>query len=72
MDPQHITSEWLSSILGDSVTITAERRIGDGLVGMNMRYELAVPAGSSLPRSIIAKLPSPDPTSRATGVALRN
>ncbi|MEY4339392.1 MAG: hypothetical protein RLZ14_1242 [Actinomycetota bacterium] len=72
MDPQHITSDWLSSILGESVAITGERRIGDGLVGMNMRYELAVPAGSDLPTSIIAKLPSPDPTSRATGVALRN
>jgi hypothetical protein len=72
MDPQHITSDWLSSILGDTVTIVGERRIGDGLVGMNMRYELAVPTGSDLPHSIIAKLPSPDPTSRATGVALRN
>jgi hypothetical protein len=72
VDPQQITSEWLSGVLGAPVRITAERRIGDGLVGMNMRYALEVPEGSGLPDSIIAKLPSPDPTSRATGVALRN
>lgn len=72
MDPQQITSEWLSGVLGAPVTITAEKRIGDGLVGMNMRYALSVPEGSGLPSSIIAKLPSPDDTSRATGIALRN
>lgn len=72
MTPEQITSEWLSGVLGADVTITGDRRIGDGLVGMNVRYELAVPVGSGVPTSIIAKLPSPDPTSRATGVALRN
>ncbi len=72
MAPEEITSDWLSTVLGADVTITGDRRIGDGLVGMNVRYELAVPAGSDLPTSIIAKLPSPDPTSRATGVSLRN
>lgn len=72
MAPEEITSAWLSNILGDDVSITGERRIGDGLVGMNIRYELAVPTGSELPSSIIAKMPSPDPTSRATGIALRN
>ena len=51
---------------------TADQRIGDGLVGMNVRYSLQVPDGSGLPSSIIAKLPSPDPTSRATGISLRN
>ena len=72
MDPQQITSEWLSGVLGAPVTITADQRIGDGLVGMNIRYSLQVPDGSGLPASIIAKLPSPDPTSRATGISLRN
>jgi len=72
MAPEQITSEWLSEKLGDDVAITGQRRIGDGLVGMNIRYELAVPAASELPTSIIAKMPSPDPTSRATGIALRN
>jgi len=72
MAPEEITSEWLSKVLGADVAVTGERRIGDGLVGMNMRYELVVPAGSGLPSSLIAKLPSPNPTSRATGIALRN
>lgn len=72
MDPQEITSDWLSGVLGAPVTIVADQRIGDGLVGMNIRYSLRVPEGSDAPTSVIAKLPSPDPTSRATGIALRN
>jgi hypothetical protein len=72
MEPEQITSDWLSGVLGAPVTITGDKRIGDGLVGMNMRYALEVPDGSGLPSSIIAKLPSPDPTSRATGISLRN
>ncbi|MGB8860779.1 MAG: phosphotransferase [Ilumatobacteraceae bacterium] len=72
MAPEEITSEWLSETLGADVRITGDRRIGDGLVGMNIRFTLEVPQGSDLPSAIIAKLPSPDPTSRATGVALRN
>lgn len=72
MEPDAITSEWLSGVLGADVRITATKRIGDGLVGMNLRMALDVPAGSDLPTSLIAKLPSPDPTSRATGIALRN
>lgn len=72
MTPEEITPEWLSEKLGDDVSIVGQRRIGDGLVGMNIRYELTVPPGSETPTSVIAKLPSPDPTSRATGIALRN
>ena len=37
---------------------------------MNIRLELD--SDGSVPGSLIAKMPSPDPTSRATGVALRN
>ena len=72
MQPEAITSEWLSGVLGAEVRIRETTRIGDGLVGMNLRFALDVPAGSGLPTSVITKLPSPDPTSRATGVALRN
>ncbi len=72
MEPEQITSDWLSGVLGAPVTIAGDKRIGDGLVGMNVRYALEVPDGSGLPSSIIAKLPSPDPTSRATGISLRN
>ncbi len=72
MEPEQITSDWLSGVLGAPVRITGDQRIGDGLVGMNVRYALSVPDGSGLPNSIIAKMPSPDPTSRATGISLRN
>lgn len=70
MEPGAITSEWLSGVLGGDVELLGSSRIGDGLVGMNLRLELRSPAG--LPDRLIAKLPSPDDTSRATGIALRN
>ncbi|MFM2182523.1 MAG: hypothetical protein RJB61_817 [Actinomycetota bacterium] len=70
MNPDSITSEWLSGVLGGDVELVGSSRIGDGLVGMNLRLELRSAPG--LPDRLIAKLPSPDETSRATGIALRN
>ncbi|CAB4881539.1 unannotated protein [freshwater metagenome] len=69
-----MTSEWLSTVFGATVQIDDTQRIGDGLVGMNLRLVLkASGAGAEqVPRSIVVKLPSPDETSRATGIALRN
>jgi hypothetical protein len=69
--PDDVTAEWLSAVLGGEVTEIEQSRIGDGLVGMNLRIRL-VTADPALPASVVVKLPSPDPTSRATGVALRN
>ncbi len=70
MTPEGLTDSWLSSVLQTEVKVGETSRIGDGLVGMNIRLELA--SDGSVPASIIAKLPSPDPTSKATGIALRN
>jgi hypothetical protein len=70
MTPEGLTNSWLSSVLQTEVKVGHTSRIGDGLVGMNIRLELA--SDGSVPGSMIAKLPSPDPTSRATGIALRN
>jgi hypothetical protein len=70
MTPEGLTDSWLSSMLQTDVKVGATSRIGDGLVGMNIRLELA--SDGSIPSSLIAKLPSPDPVSRATGIALRN
>ena len=70
MTPEGLTDSWLTSVLHTEVRVGGTKRIGDGLVGMNIRLELA--SDGSVPNSIIAKLPSPDPTSRATGIALRN
>jgi len=68
--PEQITSDWLSSVLDADVAECGTERIGDGLVGLNLR--VALRSGAGVPDSVVIKLPSPDETSRATGVALRN
>ncbi|MEO7371122.1 MAG: hypothetical protein ABIZ69_09675, partial [Ilumatobacteraceae bacterium] len=70
MTPEGLTGSWLSSVLDCDVSVAGSSRIGDGLVGMNIRLEIR--GDGSLPSSLIAKLPSPDPASRTTGIALRN
>lgn len=70
MTPEELTDSWLSAVLNTNVRVRNSARIGDGLVGMNIRLELD--SDGSVPGSLIAKMPSPDPTSRATGIALRN
>ncbi|MEM1333157.1 MAG: phosphotransferase [Actinomycetota bacterium] len=74
MSPEQLTSAWFSHLFDADVAGVTARPIGDGLVGMNLRVELDVVAdpGQSCPTSVVVKLPSADPTSRATGVALRN
>jgi hypothetical protein len=71
MDAEHLTAQWLSNVLGGDVGAIRQTRIGDGLVGMNLRIEL-IGAAPELPSSVVIKLPSDDPTSRMTGVMLRN
>ena len=70
MTPEGLTDTWLSDVFGTEVRIGETSRIGDGLVGMNIRMQLH--SDGSVPSSLIAKLPSPHPTSRATGIGLRN
>jgi hypothetical protein len=69
-----LTAELLATVLDAPVVGVSHERVGTGLVGMNVRCRLTFseepPAGT--PASVVAKLPSPDETSRATGVALRN
>jgi hypothetical protein len=69
--PDDVTTDWLATTLGGEIGSISYERIGDGLVGMNLRVRLH-DADPELPASVVVKLPSPDPTSRATGVALRN
>ena len=61
---------WLR-VFGCSVQASAPTRIGEGQVGMNLRYQLHSDS-SDVPSSVVVKLASPDETSRATGIALRN
>ncbi len=75
MRPDEITTAWLSEILGAEVLAAPSERIGDGLVGLNLRLALTYAGDTNvatLPASVVVKLPSLDETSRATGVALRN
>jgi hypothetical protein len=69
--PDDITAARLSEILGGEVGAIESTRIGDGLVGLNLRVRL-LDAAPELPDSVVIKLPSIDETSRATGIALRN
>ena len=68
--PEFLTPAWLSDVLDAEVTTFTATRIGDGLVGMNLRLRLV--GHGSLPATVVAKLPSPDPASRGAGIALRN
>lgn len=68
--PPWLTAEWVASVLGCEVPSIRIRRIGDGLVGMNLRVELLGAVDG--PSSVVVKVPAPEETSRATGVGLRN
>lgn len=71
MVPENLTGAWLSTVFDATVDMVGQSRIGDGLVGMNLRLELQSD-DPSVPSSVVVKLPSPDVTSRATAVVLRN
>jgi hypothetical protein len=61
---QQITPEWLSQLLQTDVTGVKVSPIGTGQVGATYRLELT---GTGAPASVVAKLPSSDDLSRATG-----
>lgn len=61
----------MSTLFGTTVEMIDQTRIGDGLVGMNLRVALRSET-PAVPASVVIKLPSPDATSRATAMALRN
>ncbi len=77
--PETITAAWLTDRLRENGHPHAEvrgftaTRVGTGQIGKCIRFTLDV-AGtdSAAPRSLVGKFPSDDPTSRQTGVALRN
>ena len=76
--PDEVDADWLTDALRESgavaearvVSFTAEA-IGTGQVGHNVRYRLAYDHDEvDAPASVVAKFPSPDETSRSTGVAI--
>jgi Phosphotransferase enzyme family len=70
MQPDDLTPAWFSAVLEAEISAVTCTPIGVGMVGLNLRCVLV---GNGLhATSVVVKLPSADPTSRATGVALRN
>jgi hypothetical protein len=68
---QNIDAAFWREVFGAEVTAGPPKRIGEGQVGMNLRFALQSD-DSSVPSSVVVKMASPDPTSRATGISLRN
>ena len=66
-----IDSEFWREVFGADISASPPKRIGEGQVGMNLRFALASD-DASVPASVVVKMASPDPTSRATGIGLRN
>ena len=77
--PGALTPEWLTAVLrdhggiGDSSVVEIDvRPLGTGQMCDSFRVGLTYDAGTGGPRSLIAKLPAADETSRATAKAMRN
>lgn len=71
MAPEDLTSEWLSSVLGGDVTVTAASPIGDGHVSTTIR--LAVRSDDpAMPGSVVAKIPAQDDRSRLLALSVRS
>lgn len=76
--PATISADWLTAQLrrggypGATVRGFTAERIGTGQIGLCLRFSLDVSGAPDAPRTLVGKFPSDDPTSRQTGVALRN
>jgi hypothetical protein len=77
--PDEVTPEFVTACLREAGYPTAEvlrlhgTRIGTGQIGQCIRYELEYSGTpGDAPRTLVGKFPSDDPTSRQTGVMLRN
>ena len=77
--PDALTPEFVAACLREAGYERAEvrslrgTRIGTGQIGRCVRYELELRGDpGDAPRTLVAKGPSDDPTSRQTGVLLRN
>lgn len=70
--PVEITADWLGEVLGrPGLELTAIERIGTGQMSQSHRVSFRPVDGAESPReSVVIKLASDDPTSRATGVGM--
>ncbi len=65
-----LTPEWLSEAMGLPVSGVKLTKVGTGQIGDCERIELTYSEACDGPATIVAKIPSQDPTSRNAGVAL--
>jgi hypothetical protein len=74
MSPDELTPEFFRQVLAAPVTSVDAERVGTGQVGASFRCRLGYGPGAAAdaPATVVAKLPSLEEQSRATGVALRN
>jgi hypothetical protein len=68
--PELLTADWLSDALSRPVTAVAMEPIGTGQMCDSLRLKLT--CDDDGPATVVAKLPSADPTSRSTALALRS
>ena len=67
--PEEISADWLAAALGhEAVELVSVERIGTGQMSQSHRISFTAELGGA--QTIILKLASDDPTSRATGVGL--
>jgi len=71
LTPAWLTQALAPSLGGASIISVAATSIGTGQVGENVRLRLEFSAPTTVPRSLVAKLPSTSETSRAAAGALR-
>jgi hypothetical protein len=67
---QLLTPEWLSDALDLPISDVTLTRVGTGQIGDCQRLTFTYSEESDGPRSLVAKVPSQEPTSRNAGVAL--
>lgn len=62
-EPEDLTAEWLTSVLGRRVEAVVREQVGTGQMGTCHRLRLT--GDSALPSSLLVKLPAADPAARA-------
>jgi len=76
--PGAIDAAWLTAVLQNAGVDTVvksfgAKSVGTGQIGESVRFKLAYERDAEgAPRSLVGKFPSPDDTSRATGIMLGN
>lgn len=66
-----LTASWLSDALGTRVAAVRTEPVGTGQVSDSLRLHLTYADETSLPPTMVAKVPAADPSSRAAARAIR-